>query len=98
MNANEPTVLQTNKPHIRDEAGRFVPGVSGNPGGRPKNTLKAFLANKFRDMSDEEKEQWFEDNKDRINPLDMWKMAEGNPKQDTAVELTDGEPNAVKLD
>lgn len=27
-------------PHIRDEQGRFPPGVSGNPAGRPKNTIR----------------------------------------------------------
>jgi len=30
----------TDQENIRDEKGRFVPGVSGNPGGRPKDDTK----------------------------------------------------------
>lgn len=61
----------------------FMPGISGNPSGRPKDTLKQFVAKRLCGMSDEEKEQWLLDNK--IAGIDMWKMAEGNPKQDTDV-------------
>lgn len=37
MDTQENTTQQEN---IRDEKGRFVPGVSGNPGGRPKDDTK----------------------------------------------------------
>lgn len=74
----------------RNPDGTFKPGVSGNPDGRPKNTLKAFLATKFRNMSDEEKEEWLK--KNRIDPELIWKMAEGNPSNATELTGKDGEP------
>lgn len=61
----------------------FMPGVSGNPSGRPKNTLKDFVRTMFMEMSDAEKKQWLKTNK--ISGIDMWKMGEGNPTAD--VEL-----------
>lgn len=82
-----------NEPENRNNTGRnpdgtFKEGISGNPGGRPKNTLKSYLLRKFDKMSDEEKEQWLLDNK--ISGETQWKMAEGNPKQDTEVSNPDG--------
>lgn len=82
-----------NEPENRNNTGRnpdgtFKEGISGNPGGRPKNTLKSYLLRKFDKMSDEEKEQWLLDNK--ISGETQWKMAEGNPRQDTDV-TSDGE-------
>lgn len=96
MENNEETTPQTQIPDNRDERGRFVPGVSGNPGGRPKGTMKEYLARKFRSMTDEEKEAWLIEHK--ITGIDMFKMAEGNPKQDTTVEINPDEPSAIKLD
>lgn len=55
----------------------FMPGVSGNPGGRPKGTLKDFVKRRFMAMTDEEKMEWLESNK--IAGIDQWKMGEGNP-------------------
>ena len=51
-----------------------------NPGGRPKNSLKSYIATKLSEMSDEEKEQWLLNN--QISGIDMWKMGEGLPKAD----------------
>jgi hypothetical protein len=62
----------------------FMPGVSGNPGGRPKGTLKDHIKQKFLLMTADEKEQWLVDNK--ITGIDQWKMGEGLPKAD--VELS----------
>jgi len=59
----------------------FLPGVSGNPSGRPKGTLKEYVKRKFLEMSDEEKEQWIQENK--IFGIDQWKMAEGLPDSKT---------------
>ena len=73
-------------PFKRDEKGRLLPGHAGGPG-RPKGkTLKEYKAEKFRTMSDEEKEEWFE--KKRISGIDEWRMAEGNPKQDNTHEIS----------
>lgn len=66
----------------------FQPGVSGNPGGRPKDTLKAFIAREFRDMNDDQKREWLKTHK--ITGIDIWKMGEGNPATNMEVsgELT----------
>ncbi len=57
--------------------------VEGHPafGNRPKGkTMKEYQAEKFRQMTDEEKEQWLIDNK--VSPDLRWRMSEGNPAQD----------------
>ena len=74
----------------------FMPGQSGNPGGRPKDSLKNYIAKKLADMSDEEKEKWLKDNK--ISGIDQWKMGEGNPKQDTEIDATITGPSIIRLD
>lgn len=67
---------------IKTEGKRNPDGTFLNmPGpGRPKGkTLKEYQADKFRTMTDEEKEQWIIDNK--ISGIDAWRMGEGNPAQ-----------------
>lgn len=67
----------------------FMPGVSGNPSGRPKNTLKDYLRQKFNNMTDEEKEAWLITHD---VPADVqWKMAEGNPANATDI-TSQGKP------
>ncbi len=66
---------------------QFKPGVSGNPGGRPKGNLKDYDRRKFVDMSDEEKDAFLK----TISPEMRYRMAEGNP--DNKTDLTsDGKP------
>lgn len=59
----------------------YKKGQSGNPGGRPKGSksLKTWLRERFEVMTDEEREDFF----DGINKIDLFKMAEGMPKQET---------------
>ena len=60
----------------------FMPGVSGNPGGRPKGTLKEYVKNKLIDMGEDEAETFLK----TISHETQWKMAEGNP--DTKTDIT----------
>jgi hypothetical protein len=54
-------------------------GQSGNPAGRPKTkTLKEFARDFLASMSEESRIAYLR----RIDPEIVWKMAEGNPKQD----------------
>ena len=64
----------------------FMPGVSGNPSGRPKDTLKAFIARELREMSDDEKREWVKTHK--IPGIDQWKMGEGLPDSKTEATNT----------
>ena len=84
---NELETSQEVEPGIRDEQGRFKPGFSGNPTGRPAGTMKDYLRRKFMSLSDEEKEQFLIDNK--VAGLEQIKLAEGNPHQsnDTTVDI-----------
>ena len=76
---------QHNKQHKFDwlKAYQWQKGQSGNPGGRPKKTLKVFAKEFLKSMSEEDRIAYFK----TLNPIDVWKMAEGNPKQDTETEL-----------
>lgn len=63
-------------PHV------YKKGQSGNPAGRPLGiSLKEYARLKFRSMTDEEKEEFF----NGIQKIELFKMAEGNPHQDTDV-------------
>ena len=71
----------------RREDGTFGPGNNANPAGRPKgSSMKEFWRRKFYAMTDEEKEAWCMDNK--VSGDSLYKMAEGNPKQDTEIQVS----------
>ena len=71
----------------RNPDGTFKAGVSGNPGGRPKNTLKGYVQRKLDKMTDDEKEEFLKG----IDKDLVWRMAEGNPANNTDL-TTDGRP------
>lgn len=65
---------------------QFKPGQSGNPGGRTKGTisLKEYAKRYLAEMTDEEKLEFMKG----IDKVDIWKLAEGNPKQDNETKLS----------
>lgn len=65
-------------PHV------YKKGQSGNPGGRPKNTLKEYAKQKIANMTEEEREAFLEGIDKRI----IWEMAEG--KADAKTDITTG--------
>ena len=67
---------------------QFKPGETGNAGGRPKDSIKSFLANKLAKMTDKQKEAWLK--RMKIGGELQWKMAEGNPTNeiDHGIKLT----------
>ena len=81
---------ENNKP-ARDARGKLLPGNSGNLKGRPKGqSLKEYEREKFSKMTEEQKEIFL----DTISPELRYRMAEGNPKQDTDITSA-GEPIGV---
>lgn len=73
-------------PENREDAGRnpdgtFKPGVSGNPGGRPRSSIKDYLKMKFSEMTPQEKDEFIK----LIPPEMQWRMAEGNPSTNMEV-------------
>jgi hypothetical protein len=57
-------------------------GQSGNPTGRPKGkTMKEYAKEYLSCMTEEERQEFLEGLSKEV----IWKMAEGNPKQDTDV-------------
>lgn len=78
----------------RNPDGTFPKGVSGNPRGRPPGpTLKEFARQVLATMPDEEKLEFLK----KLPPEIIWKMAEGNPKQDTDLNATLNGPGIIKL-
>ena len=63
----------------------FMPGKSGNPSGRPKGTMKSYLAKKFIEMSEEEKEEFLK--KYKVTGKDQIEFGEGKAKQDMGLDI-----------
>ena len=75
---------------------QFKPGQSGNPAGKAKGTvsLKEYAKKYLAEMTDEEKEEFMAG----LNKDTVWKMAEGNPKQDLGGDLDLNINRVIRLD
>lgn len=59
-------------------------GQSGNLKGRPKGpTMKEYIRDYLSKLNDDERDEWLEG----INKIELLKMAEGNPKNETDVAI-----------
>ena len=75
-----------NQENSRGKDGRWLPGQTGNPDGRPKGqTMKEFAREFLMKMRPEEKAEWLKG----LSPEIVWRMSEGNPHntQDTKAEV-----------
>lgn len=91
----EPEILETNweEQPIKND-GRFKSGAEwrGNAKGRPKGqTMKEFAREFLSNMTPEDKKAWLA----RLPEEIVWRMAEGNPKQDT--DITSGGASLAPL-
>lgn len=56
-----------------------------NPGGRPLNSMKSYLARKLAEMNDNEKEEFLK--KYKVSGKDMIEFGEGKAKQDMGLDV-----------
>lgn len=63
---------------IRNSDGTFAPGTAPGPGRPPGQTLKEYWRKRFQQMTEEEKMEFTA----KVGNDVIWKMAEGNPKND----------------
>lgn len=69
----------------------------GNPGGpgRPKGkSLKEYSREYLASLTDEERQEFLEG----LPKIDIWKMAEGNPKTDVEADVTISGPAIIRID
>ena len=77
------------KNNTREKPWLWKKGQSGNLKGRPKGkTLKEYAREYLACLTDEERDDFM----DGLPKELIWKMAEGNPKQDTETEINSNIP------
>ncbi len=80
----------------RDDKGRFVEGISGNPDGRPKGkTIKEEIMDFLKDNPDKRGE-FIKELIGKYKPL-VWQMLEGRPAQQLNVGNPGDLPFMIKI-
>lgn len=83
-----------NTEYKRENDGTFAKGTAPGPG-RPKGkTMKEFARDFLLNKTEEEKIEWLSDLPKEV----VWRMAEGNPKQDTDSNINLNAPGIIRLD
>ena len=103
----ETTKKPENSGIIRDKQGKFIPGVSGNPAGKPEGTLSltSMIKRKLQELAPDGKRDAMEvladniiqdalDSNNKMRQL-IWNYVDGLPKQ--SIELS-GQIEKVEVD
>jgi hypothetical protein len=99
MRMEELDIQSKNKETKAEKIARIAPyqwkkGQSGNIMGRPPGkSMKEYVRQYLERMTDEERDEWLEGLPKEL----IWKLAEGNPKQDTDV-TSDGKKLQISFD
>ena len=72
----------------------FKKGNPGGPGRPVGKSLKEYSREYLAKMTDEERQDFLEG----LPKIDIWKMSEGNPKQDTDMDITVTGPALIRID
>ena len=87
--------LETDNQSANSKPWLWKKGQSGNLKGRPPGkTMKEYAREYLSKMNDEERDEWL----DGLNKDIVWRMAEGQPKQDTNIDATISGPGILRLD
>ncbi len=81
--------IPQNTGEIRDELGRFLPGISGNPAGKPKGatSITAAIRGFLESNPDKFHEIMMDYLEDKEHRKLLWQMLDGMPKQNHDVDF-----------
>lgn len=92
---NDNSIIEGKKNYAWLAPYQYKKGQSGNPTGRVAKgeSLKEYAKRRLANMTDEEKEEFM----NGLSKDIVWKMGEGNPKQDTEFSGKEGGPIQIAV-